>query len=147
MKPQHFLFLLFFVKAFCPQAIHAQKLFNDDDILHFKLVGKLNELLNDRDDKKVSYHPVLLQYLRKDSSLASIQLKVETRGHFRRDKNNCSMPPLLLNFSKLSQVKNTVFEKQNKLKLVTPCRGDEYVIYEWLVYKLYNLVKIGRAHV
>lgn len=26
------------------------------------------------------------------------------------------------------------------MKLVTPCRGDQYVIHEYLVYKLYNLV-------
>ena len=142
VKLQNFLILLFFALAFYPEAIHAQKpLFKDDDILHFKLVGRLNELFNDRSDKKVSYHPLLLQYSGKDSNLVSIQLKAETRGHFRRDKSNCSMPPIMLNFSsKSSQTKNTVFEKQNKLKLVTPCRSDEYVIQEFLVYKLYNLV-------
>ena len=50
------------------------------------------------------------------------------------------MPPLLLNFPKSEKNKNTVFAKQNKLKLVVPCQGDEYVIREWLVYKLYNII-------
>ena len=30
--------------------------------------------------------------------------------------------------------------KQEKLKLVTHCQGDQYVIREWLVYKIYNLL-------
>ena len=34
----------------------------------------------------------------------------------------------------------TLFKGQDKLKLVMPCRDDEYVIREWLIYKLYNLV-------
>ncbi len=43
-------------------------------------------------------------------------------------------------FPKGDQTKNTVFDYQNDLKLVVPCRGDDYVINEWLVYKLYNLL-------
>ncbi len=50
------------------------------------------------------------------------------------------MPPLLLNIVKSAKLKSTLFEKQDKLKLVTPCKGDEYVIQEYLVYKLYNLL-------
>jgi len=115
------------------------RLFDNDDILHFKLIGKLNELFNDR-NAGMKYHPMLLQYKNKDSSLLSIKLMVKTRGHFRRLKENCKMPPLLLNFSKGEKTKNSVFEKETKLKLVVPCRGDEYVIREWLAYKVYNLI-------
>ena len=115
-------------------------LFDDDSTFHFKLTGKLNDLFNDRNEKTAAYHPMLLQYTRKDSSLVSIQLKVKTRGHFRRMKANCKMPPLLLNFPKTEKIKNSVFEKQSKFKLVVPCQGDEYVIKEWLVYKIYNII-------
>ncbi|MGH2563627.1 MAG: hypothetical protein ACRDE5_03880, partial [Ginsengibacter sp.] len=37
-----------------------EALFKSDDILHFKLIGKLNNLFNDRSDNS-SYHPILLQ--------------------------------------------------------------------------------------
>jgi hypothetical protein len=140
--------------TFFPITLHAQdnvvtsakqkenpsrgSLFEGDDILHFKLIGKLNDLFNDRGDNG-SYHAILLQYMQKDSNLVSIQIKAKTRGHFRRLKANCKMPPLLLEFPK-EQNKNSVFKKQNKLKLVVPCQGDDYVIKEWLVYKIYNLV-------
>jgi hypothetical protein len=120
-------------------AYQHNQLFDNDDILHFKLTGKLSVLFNDR-YKNIAYHPMLLQYRQKDSSLRSIQLMVKTRGHFRRLKSNCKMPPLLLNFPRTEKIKNSVFEKQNKLKLVVPCQGDDYIIKEWLVYKLYNII-------
>jgi hypothetical protein len=61
------------------------------------------------------------------------------RGNFRRDPANCNFPPLLLNFKK-GDVKNTLFDNQDKLKLVTPCHAEEDIIEEYLVYKLYNRV-------
>jgi hypothetical protein len=120
-------------------AYTSSGLFDNDEILHFKLTGKLNSLFNDRGDNSF-YHPMLLQYKNKDSNDVAIQLLVKTRGHFRLLRENCKMPPLLLSFSKAQKLKNSPFEKQNKLKLVVPCQGDEYVIREWLVYKLYNLI-------
>ncbi|MDQ6901489.1 MAG: hypothetical protein M3139_00590 [Bacteroidota bacterium] len=122
-----------------PKTYHGGHLFESDDILHFKLTGKLNDLYKDISDKN-SFHPILLQYLQKDSTPVSINLMVKTRGHFRRIKGNCKMPPLLLQFPKGDETKNTVFDYQNNLKLVVPCQGDDYVINEWLVYKLYNLL-------
>ena len=132
--------ILFYNVALHSVVLHAQKkiagtsnekekffsgsrLFDNDDMLHFRLVGKLNKLFNDR-NKNATYHPMLLQYMQKDSSFVSIELMVKTRGHFRRIKGNCKMPPLLLNFPKGEKIKNSVFEKQNKLKLVVPCQGN-----------------------
>ncbi len=117
----------------------AGPLFDDEEVLRLKLSGRLREILSDRGET-VSYHPMLLQYKKKDSTMISIPLQVRSRGHFRRRKENCAMPPLLLNIVKSAKLKSTLFEKQDKLKLVTPCKGDEYVIQEYLVYKLYNLL-------
>ena len=47
---------------------HASRLFDNDDILHFKLTGKLNDLFKDISNNN-SYHPVLLQYLEKIAAL------------------------------------------------------------------------------
>ena len=127
------------VKTSVPKKnLSHQDIFEGDDIFHFTLTGKLNNLFNDRNDNS-SYHPILLQYLQRDSNVVSINLMVKTRGHFRRLKGNCKMPPLLLDFPK-DQNKNSVFYKQKKLKLVVPCQGDDYVIREWMVYKIYNLI-------
>jgi len=63
----------------------------------------------------------------------------KTRGNFRRAKGTCYYPPLLLHFSRENS-RNTLFSDQDKLKLVMPCQGDDYVIREYLVYKMYNLI-------
>ena len=45
----------------------------------------------------------------------------------------------MISFSK-DDVVNTIFRGQGKLKLVTPCQNDEYLIDVYMVYKLYNRV-------
>jgi hypothetical protein len=114
-------------------------LFDTDEVLQFKLRGRLRELLNDRAIDRVSYHQMVMQFKKKDS-VVEVPLTVKARGHFRRRQENCSMPPLLLNIDKVARLKSTEFEKQDKLKLVTPCKNDDYVIREYLVYKIYNLL-------
>src|SRR6478672_4693713 len=113
-------------------------LFNSDEMLHFTLTGKLNTLYNDR-YKNIAYHPMLLQLTGKDSASA-MKLSVKTRGNFRRRRENCKMPPLMLNFPRNESTKGSPFENQRKLKLVVPCQGNEYVVREYLIYKLYNLL-------
>jgi hypothetical protein len=53
--------------------------------------------------------------------------------------NICSFLPLLLKFSK-ENVLNTIFQNQDKLKLVLPCKGEKYLVREFYVYRLYNLI-------
>lgn len=117
----------------------ANGLFEKDEIFDITLRGNIRELLNDR-SATPQYHPLLLLYRNKDGDEISIAAKAKTRGHFRKLKENCTYPPLLLHFSKKDQPGSSIFKQQKKTKLVVPCQGDEYVIYEWLVYKIYNLV-------
>ena len=114
-------------------------LFESDEILSFTLKGNIRGLLNDRGETP-TYHPVTLSYKNKDSSEVSIPVKMKTRGHFRKLKSNCKYPPLLINFPKDVDRLSPVFSDQTKLKLVTPCAGEDYIIREWLVYKIYNLI-------
>lgn len=79
-----------------------------------------------------------------DETGAQIERFVNTRarGNFRRDKKNCNFPPLRLNF-RTSEMEGTVFEGQDKLKLVTPCndgRDDHqrYIFDEYLAYRILN---------
>ena len=121
------------------KATFEKDLFESDEILSITLKGNIRELLNDRGETP-TYHPVTLFYKNKDSSEVSIPVKMKTRGHFRKLKENCKYPPLQVNFPKDVDRLSSVFKGQKKLKLVMPCAGDDYVIREWLVYKLYNLV-------
>jgi hypothetical protein len=114
-------------------------LFDADEILNITLKGSLRDLLNDRLNEPKNY-PLVLSYKKEDSSELAIPVEVKTRGHFRRLKENCYYPPLLIQFPKEGPHLSSVFKNQSKLKLVMPCKGDEFIIREWLVYKIYNLV-------
>ena len=121
------------------KTIPEKDLFESDEILSITLSGNIRELLNDRgDDPK--YHPITLSYRDKDSSQVNIPVQMKTRGHFRKLKGNCSYPPLQISFPADVNRLSSVFKGQTKLKLVMPCVSDDYIIREWLVYKIYNLI-------
>lgn len=113
-------------------------LFESDEIINLTFDGPLKDVFKDRGES-TSYHKATVSYL-SGKVQEKIPLKIKTRGNFRRSAANCKYPPLLLNFSKNKLPHNSLFDGQNKLKLVTSCRGSEYVIQEYLVYRLYNLI-------
>ncbi len=108
-----------------------------EEVLNLTLSGDLKTVLKDRGDDS-QYHPAELFYFLGQKKV-SIPLKIKTRGNFRKSASNCKYPPLMLNFPNSEVIDNTLFSGQNKMKLVTPCQGDEYTVHEYLVYKLYNL--------
>jgi hypothetical protein len=124
-----------------PNNLHftEEDFFDSDEIFSITLKGDIKGLLNDR-FKKPKKFPMELAYIKEDSSEITLPVEVRTRGHFRRMKQNCLYPPLLIDFPNEGPHLTSVFNNQKKMKLVMPCVGDEYVIREWLVYKLYNLV-------
>jgi len=119
--------------------LNGKGLFDADELLNITLKGDIRGLITDRVGEPGRY-PLTLSLLNEDSSAISIPIIARTRGHFRRMKGNCVYPPLLLEFPANDSLSRAYFKGPVKLKLVMPCRGDMYVIHEWLVYKLYNLV-------
>src|SRR5579862_2966344 len=115
-------------------------LFETDKVLDITLGGNIRGLLNDRTSKNPEYFSLRLEYRAEDSSMVSIPVEAKTRGHFRRLKDNCYYPPILLHFIHNDTLRSSIFKENNKLKLAMPCQGDQYIIHEWLVYKLYNLL-------
>lgn len=114
-------------------------LFASDSVLQLRISGKMKDIYRDRKDD-AAFHPAMLQYANKDGSFTSIGIQLKTRGHFRKIAGNCVLPPLLININKSSKLKNSLFQKQDQLKLVMPClENEDYLIKEYLVYKLYNL--------
>ena len=116
----------------------ASILFDDNEIMELTLRSDLKTVFKDRGDES-QYHPATIRYKEKGNEI-NIPIKIKTRGHFRKLSSNCKYPPILLNFSKHTTPQSAVFYGQNKVKLVTPCQDDQYVINEYLVYKLYNLI-------
>ncbi|MER2997936.1 hypothetical protein [Pontibacter populi] len=113
-------------------------LFTNEEILEIKLSMDYGALLKDRgEDSK--YHPAILSYTDSNGLVTVMNLKAKVRGNRRRDPSVCAFPPLLLNFVRKTSGQ-TIFNKVNKVKLVTHCINEDYVIREFLVYKLYNVL-------
>lgn len=129
--------------GFGPTATAAQTpLFTSDETIELTLEADFKALRGDRDQENEE-RPARLVWNEPSGTSASAELQVRTRGNFRLKSKNCRMPPLRLNF-RTGAMEGTLFEGQDKVKLVTFCRDkDDYeqnVIEEYLVYRMYNLV-------
>jgi hypothetical protein len=116
-------------------------LFADDDLLNVKIIAPLTSIMFDRkDDKDV---PGTFQYVATDGRSVDFDIGLRTRGNFRRRRNVCKFAPLRINF-KVSQTRETLFDQQDKVKLVTHCQGViEYqnnVAREYLAYRVFNIL-------
>lgn len=116
----------------------TDSLFRSEELIRMELRADFTEIENDRNGT-AQLHEGKLIYFNKDGSDVMLPVAVSVRGHFRKDPENCIFPPLSISFRK-SDVVNTIFRGQGKLKLVTPCQNDEDLIDEYLVYRLYNRV-------
>ena len=132
------LFILFVGFEYLPdrQFIHPDNLFESDELLRVKISGDIRTLIRDRGDDP-QYLPMTISEL-DNPALGSYIFKVKTRGHFRLQLGQCKYPPILLNFAKRSTPNGSVFLGQDKLKLVVPCRNEQDLFKEHLLYKIYN---------
>jgi len=117
----------------------ADPLFQDEEVLHLNITAPLSTLIRKR--PKDDYLPGLIEYTEADGNVVKLDLEIRTRGHFRHA--TCDYPPLLLNLKK-KQTDGTLFENQNKLKLVIHCgeaeKYEQVVLREYLAYRILNAV-------
>jgi len=147
---QLFLFLIFLIKSYV--LIDAQDvrsaaggppafLFQSEEPLNLTLTMDIKSVFSNREAEES--HLAEISYSDTEGNKITIPIKICVRGNFRKDQNNCDFPPLRLNFSD-SSVISTIFEGQDKIKVVTHCRSrldlyEQNVLKEYLAYKLYNL--------
>lgn len=114
-------------------------LFLDDETLDVAITAPWTTLVRTR--PKDDYLPGTFRYAESDGSIVQLDVEIRTRGNFRHA--NCDFPPLTLNF-KTSQIASTLFDQQDKLKLVVHCedsdRHEQVVLREYLAYKILNTV-------
>jgi len=76
-----------------------------------------------------------------DSFELTHPVRVKTRGNFRRD--NCTYPPFWLNI-RHAGIEADSLNDVVKMKMVVRCRDsrqyDPYVLREYLVYKIFNII-------
>ena len=126
-------------------------LFQDVAPLTLRLEGDFKVLFRDRGEQRAE-HAALLRFSRGADS-GSVKVDLRTRGIFRL--KNCSFPPIRIDLP-TGKVANTVFAGQDKLKLVTHCRGDRLyernLLKEYALYRAFNAVtdtsfRVRLAHV
>jgi hypothetical protein len=125
--------------AFLARADDAgDPLFQTNDVLEATLTAPLGELGKERD---AEYLEATFELHSEGGESQVFDAKIRPRGHLRLE--TCKLPPLWLNLRK-SQVKGTLFHKQNKLKLVVHCgdtiRYEQAVLREYLAYRILNLL-------
>ena len=131
-------------EAFAERAVAAEQapLFQSDEPLKITLRTNIEFIRRERNDSvEVDGTATFIDL---DGSEVTRPVQVRARGNFRRSRDTCNFPPLRLNFPQ-GQMAGTVFDGQDRLKLVTPCQDnrDEYQRYvfdEYLAYKVLNLL-------
>ncbi len=117
----------------------SERLFSDPTLLGLSLSASIKSLKRDTNDS--TYLKTQLHFKSQDAPEDSIAIRMRARGDHRR--STCYFAPLKLKFKK-SDIRGTLFEGNKELKLVLPCMidasADDYVLKEYLAYKLYEVV-------
>lgn len=112
----------------------ASSLFEENAVLEVNLAGPLSSLLEEGNEREEL--PFILRAADVEHSI-----KVRLRGKSRR--RVCSFPPLRFNFA-VNNTAQSIFEDQNKLKLVTHCRDTDSAqldtLQEYAAYRIFNLI-------
>jgi len=117
-------------------------LFANHAPLAVTIKAPLTTLMDERPEDE--YLEGTFSYTRDDGTEQTFDLKIRTRGNYRRQEETCDFAPVRLNFRK-KQVEDTEFDGQNKLKLVTHCQHhklsfEQLVLREYLAYRIFNLM-------
>jgi len=133
---------LFLLTAATQSVADVDPIFASYDILEVEIAAPFAMLADERPNEEEA--PGKFRYSAEDGTLVEFDVAVRTRGRLRRGKETCTFPPLRLNFKK-SQTKDTLFDKQDKVKLVTHCRNkarryEQAVIAEYLAYRIFSLL-------
>lgn len=126
-------------------------LFRDDSPLNIILHYSNKELKKDTNDS--TYLDTELLFEDSNGVWDTLEVRIRARGNWR--KENCFLAPVKVRIKK-SERKGTVFKGNKELKLVLPCqnsdKGQDYVLKEYLAYKLYETItpfhfKVRRLHI
>lgn len=133
------LFYLILTSSVLAHPAYAKKLlFENDAPIKAVLSAPISQLYREKKKEIRLYQDATLTY-QDENGTQKTNLKVRTRGNWRR--LNCDHPPLRLNFKKKAN-DGSLFERQDKLKLVGQCKNsskfEQYVGLEYLIYKIWQ---------
>jgi hypothetical protein len=122
-----------------PKPYEKPPLFADEAPIDVTLTAPFRQLRRNRTGAAV-YKVGTLAYAA-DTGVVAVPARVRPRGVWRRQ--NCDIPPLLLNLSKDS-TRNTLFAKLDRVRLTLHCRDqddyDQYLLKEYQLYRVQRLL-------
>lgn len=112
-------------------------LFESDELLELTLRFDITSFTRTR--QKNEYQEAVMIYYLNDKDTVTRMVRLRARGEFRR--NFCDFPPIRLNLKK-NELPGDKFHEIDKIKLVTHCKAgnSDYILREYLVYKIYNVL-------
>ena len=117
-------------------------LFGSSEVLRLTLEMDIRRVIADRSQESQEF-PGVIGVHPADGGSREVAVEVRTRGRFRLQEHICTFPPLRLDFP-ASEKTGTVFDGQDKVKLVTHCHDrnsfEQNVLEEYLAYRLLNLL-------
>ncbi len=109
-------------------------LFDSEETLIIELKTNLKQLLKTKNNVDYQEGEITV----KDKTYP---VRLRARGNYRRE--NCSFPPITLNFSK-TNFENKSYDQLKKLKLVNACNMqksyEQYILREYMIYRAFNLM-------
>ncbi|MCO6477014.1 MAG: hypothetical protein J5I94_10365 [Phaeodactylibacter sp.] len=122
-----------------PEKSLFDHLSENGQVIELVLKTDMDSLINKR--RRDDYQPAELYFTDEDGVTTMWEVGVVPRGNYRR--RICAFPPIRLNFSKGQLEERGLKPEYDKMKVVAPCleeekSGEDYVLKEYLVYKLYN---------
>jgi hypothetical protein len=133
-------------------AVPDKPLFNSDSVLELALQVDFDALCRPNREPDCDYVPATLFYTDPEGGQTGIPVELKVRGGWRARRDHCDVPPLFIRFS-AEGTGGTPFAGQELLPLTTHCRDgrtryggagardyEQYVLREFLGYRLYNLV-------
>jgi hypothetical protein len=136
------LILVIFIVGLTSKFSVGQDIFSYESEFKCKISTNLKGLVIDRWEFPEEYPGVLSFDLAGKKLQYSIN--VSRRGRFRNDPSNCYFPPLLIDFKKKA-IKGSIFDNNERIKIVTHCAykekmGAETIFREYIAYKLSQII-------
>ncbi len=118
------------------------ELFSSEDPINLTIKWNINRFLN-KNEKEAKRYSTVVIYNDTVGKRVKVKAEIEKRGNFRRNPENCSLPPISLHFNK-KNTSSTIFDGYKKIKVVSRCDlQNEYLVAvkkELLCYKINELL-------
>lgn len=119
--------------------INRKQFFLQDSVLQVTLTTDMKKLAAQR-SKPVFQEATVTLHNADSTGDVTEPARVRLRGNFRRE--NCGIASMMIDFE--TGLDQSRLRNLEKLKFVAPCNrkmeGDDLVLKEYLVYKIYNLI-------